>query len=105
MRDRIGQPPAEVSISLAHCSSNNWATDSANAAARPRITATSAITMPVTASHCGARQRAKDPGHRMHTDDEDEREQDGSEDRTELPLRQQTDQEPGHGEDDGQPTR
>jgi hypothetical protein len=70
-----------------------------------RITATSAITMPVTASHCGARQRAKDPAHRMHTDDEDEREQDGSEDRTELPLRQQTDQEPGHGEDDGQPTR
>ena len=74
-------------------------------AARPRITATSAITMPVTASHCGARQRAKDPGHRMHTDDEDEREQDGSEDRSELPLRQHTDQEPGHGEHDGQPTR
>ncbi len=41
----------------------------------------------------------------MHSDDEDEREQDGSEDRTELPLRQQTDQEPGYGEDDGQPTR
>ena len=65
------------------CSSRtNRATDSANAAARPRITATSAITMPVTASHCGARQRAKKhPGHRMHTDDEDDREQDGSEDR------------------------
>ena len=105
MRDRIGQPPAEVSISLAHWSSNDWATDSANAAARPRITATSAITVAVTASHCGARQRAKDPAHRMHTDDEDEREQDGSEDRSELPLRQHTDQELGHGERDGQPTR
>ena len=61
--------------------------------------------MPVPASYCGARQRAKGPAHRMHTDDEDEWEQDGSEDRRELPLRQHTDQESGHGEHDGQPTR
>ena len=41
----------------------------------------------------------------MHADDEDEREQDGSEDRGELPHRQNTDQKPGHGEHDDQTTR
>jgi hypothetical protein len=41
----------------------------------------------------------------MHTDDEDEREQDGSDDRGEPPQRQHTDQEPGPREHDDQPTR
>ena len=41
----------------------------------------------------------------MHTDGEDEREQDGSEDRGELPQRQNTDQKPGRREHDDQTTR
>jgi hypothetical protein len=41
----------------------------------------------------------------MHTDDEDEREQDGSDDLGELPQCQHTDQNPGPAEHDDQPTR
>ena len=48
---------------------------------------------------------AEDPGQRVHADDEDERENDRSDDRGELPQRQNADQEPGHGEHDDQPTR
>jgi hypothetical protein len=41
----------------------------------------------------------------MHTDDEDEHEQDGSDDRGELAQREHTDQKPGPAEHDDQPTR
>jgi hypothetical protein len=41
----------------------------------------------------------------MHTDDEDEREQDGSDDLGELAQRQYADQNPGCGQHDDQPTR
>jgi hypothetical protein len=62
--DRFGQPLAGVSISLAHCSSNAWATDSANDAATPRITATSVISVMVAAGHIRAPRRRRDPVRR-----------------------------------------
>ena len=59
--DRFGRQQAEVSISLAPCSSNNWATDSAIDAARRRITASSAIRVTVAAGHTGASRRRRIP--------------------------------------------
>ena len=41
----------------------------------------------------------------MHTDDQDEREQDGPDDIGELAQRQNTDENPGPAEHDDQPTR
>ena len=41
----------------------------------------------------------------MHADDEDEREQDGGEDRGELPQRQDRDEQSGHAEQHDQTTR
>jgi hypothetical protein len=48
---------------------------------------------------------AQDPGQRMHSDDEDEREQDGCEDRGELLQRQDRDEQPGHAEHHDQTAR
>ena len=48
---------------------------------------------------------AQRAGQRMHAGDEDERELDGSEDRGEVPQRQNADQEPVPGELDDQSTR
>ena len=58
--------------------------------------------MTVTASHIGALVAAE-PGQRMHADDQDEREQDGSDDGGEL-RSARTLTRARHGEHDDQPT-